>query len=258
MLTKQDEIKKILETIDEDQYDNIKQELSNILPFAAHENESISAEQRAVMTKEVSHKMKEIFDIMKLDYKNDPNLTDTPMRISSMWVNELMIGRYQNAPRIEAFPNQIKTINYSDNDFAMIDGEMVVEKVTSRMIVSKKVDVDSLCSHHFMPFFDIGSNSYGLVAYKPSDKLLGISKLQRVVNHFGTRPQLQEQMLGQIHEFIKEVIQSDDVMVIGQNIMHTCETARGVKSAVGRTSTTLYSGIFKDSALRQEMLLQAQ
>lgn len=258
MLTKQDEAKKILKNISDEKYNTIKQELAKIEPFAAHENNGLTAEQRAVMTKEASQKMKEIFDIMKLDYRNDPNLKDTPMRISSMWVNELMVGRYQNAPRIEAFPNQIKTSDYSDNQLVMIDGVEIVEKVNSRMVVSKKVDIDSLCSHHFMPFFDIGDNSYGLVAYKPSDKLLGISKLQRVINYFGARPQLQEQMLGQVHEFIKEVIQSDDVMVIGQNIMHTCETARGVKSAVGRTSVTLYSGIFEDSALRQETLLQAQ
>ncbi len=258
MLTKQDVTKKILREMDPEHYDTIKSELDNILNYAGHENEYISEEGRAVMAKEASIKLKEIFDILKLDVKGDPNLIDTPMRIASMWVNELMVGRYQNAPRIEAFPNQVKSIEYGTTDYATIDGVEVVEPVNSRMIVSKKVDVDSLCSHHFMPFFDTGSNSYGLVAYKPSDKLLGISKLQRVVNHFGARPQLQEQMLGQIHEFIKKVIQSDDVLVIGQNIMHTCETARGVKSSVGRTSVTLYSGIFEDSSLRQEMLLQAQ
>ena len=258
MLTKQDVTKNILREMSEERYQEVKDNLSNISNYAGHENKSIDEEARAVMTKEASLKLKDIFDIMKLDFREDANLIDTPMRLASMWVNELMVGRYQNAPRIEAFPNQIEAISYGPTDYPMIDGVEVVSPVNSRMIVSKKVDVDSLCSHHFMPFFDTGSNSYGLVAYKPSDKLLGISKLQRVVNHFGARPQLQEQMLGQIHEYIKKVIQSDDVLVIGQNIMHTCETARGVKSSVGRTSVTLYSGIFEDSALRQEMLLQAQ
>ena len=172
MLTKQDEVKNILKTFTPEEMEKAVAELNKIAPYPAHANTYVSSLGRALMTKEVSEKMKEIFEIMKLDV-NDPNLVDTPMRISSMWINELMVGRYQNAPRIEAFPKQIPTVSYN-KESVLIDGEEILEKVSSRMIVSKKVDIDSLCSHHFMPFFDTGSNSYGLVAYKPSDRLLGI------------------------------------------------------------------------------------
>ena len=259
MLTKQDEAKKILRSISEERFQEVRSELDEIKMFAGHENVILTDEQRAVMTKEAAEQLKGVFETLKLDYLKDPNLLDTPMRLASMWVNELMVGRYSAAPRIEAFPLQIETKSYNGEEsvptlFDGTDDEPIVESVASRMIISKKVDLDSLCSHHFMPFFDTGENSFAIVAYKPSDKLLGISKLQRVVNYFGQRPQLQENLLSQIHEYIKEVIQSDDVMVIGRNIMHTCETARGVKSSVGRTNTTLHSGIFNDVALRQEVI----
>jgi len=252
MLTEQDKAKAAFAELNEKEIKVIINNLSEIKPFKAHENVEINEYHRAVMVTQVAEKMKEIFSIMKLDIE-DPNLIDTPNRISSMWINELMIGRYNKPPRIEAFPKQIATKSYDE----MVYGESIIENVSSRMIISKKVDIDSLCSHHFMPFFDIGKNSYGLVAYKPSDKLLGISKLQRVVNHFAARPQLQESLLTQVHEYIKEVIQSDDVMVMAININHTCESQRGVKSSSGRTSTVIYSGIFSDSSLRVEIANQS-
>lgn len=249
MLTKQDETKNILKNLTVDDRVQIENELTQIESYPGHENRAIDARGRAVMADQVSEKMKEIFDILKLDYKNDPNLKDTPMRISSMWVNELMIGRYQNEPRMESFPLQ-----FGSEDGVLVDGE----EFEPGMLISKKVDIDSLCSHHFMPFMDLDENAYAIVAYKPTKKLLGISKLQRIVNWYGRRPQLQEQLTYQIYRHVCDVIGTDDVMVSFHNITHTCESLRGVESECGRTSTMQFGGVFKDGNLRREMIAQAK
>lgn len=249
MLTKQDETKKILRELSDVEAANLRKLLAPIESYAGHENKSIDAKQRAVMAEDVSEKMKEIFDILKLDYQNDPNLKDTPMRISSMWVNELLIGRYQKEPRMESFPLQFGT-----DDGILVDDETF----DPGMLICKKVDIDSMCSHHFMPFMDLDANAYAIIAYKPSDKLLGISKLQRIVNWYGRRPQLQEQLTYQIYKHVCDTIGSKDVMVSFHNITHTCESIRGVESECGRTSTMQFGGCFEDGSLRREMISQAK
>ncbi len=249
MLTEQDKTKKILREKSDDQLNDIRRDLNEIEAYAGHENKEINAEKRAVISLDVSEKMKEIFDIMKLDYKNDPNLKDTPMRIASMWVNELQIGRFQNKPRMESFPLQ-----FGGSDGVLIDDA----PLEAGMMITKKVDIRSLCSHHFMPFFNDAVNGYGLIAYKPTDKLLGISKLQRIVEWYGSRPQLQEQLTYQIYKEVCDTIGSQDVLVVMENIEHTCESFRGVESVCGRTNTVQFGGCFNDSKLRREVILSAK
>ena len=249
MLTKQDETKQILKSLTTEEIGEIEKTLASIEPYPGHENVSIDVKARAVMAHKVSQKMKEIFDILKLDYKNDPNLKDTPMRISSMWVNELLIGRYQKEPRMESFPLQ-----FGESDGVLVDDE----PFEPGMLICKKVDIDSMCSHHFMPFMDLDANAYAIIAYKPTDKLLGISKLQRIVNWYGRRPQLQEQLTYQIYKHVCDTIGSKDVMVSFHNITHTCESLRGVESECGRTSTMQFGGCFNDGSLRREMISQAK
>ena len=248
MLTKQDETKKILNELSGPSYDKIADDLKKIPSFAGHENVAMDAEMRAVMANQVSQHMKSIFDIMKLDYNKDPNLKDTPMRVASMWVNELMIGRYQNKPRMESFPLQ-----FGGSDGVLIDDE----PLETGMMITKKVDIRSLCSHHLMPFFN-NEDGYGLIAYKPTNKLLGISKLQRLVNWYGSRPQLQEQLTYQIYKEVCDTIGSNDVLVVMENIEHTCESLRGVESVCGRTNTIQFGGAFEDASLRREVILSAK
>lgn len=250
MLTKQDVTKATLKGMSDDQINDSRRDLDKIESFPGHENVPMTLESRAVMALDVSEKMKDIFDIMKLDYKNDPNLKDTPMRVASMWVNELMVGRYQNKPRIESFPLQFG----GDIGGVLIDDA----PMEPGMMITKKVDIRSLCSHHLMPFFDQDENAYAIISYVPTDKLLGISKLQRVVHWYGSRPQLQEQLTYQIYKDVCDTIGSNDVMVSMQNITHTCESLRGVESACGRTSTIQYGGIYNDSSLRREVISQAK
>ena len=152
MQTEQDKINSVLDNLSDEQYKVVLEELKLIPSYAGHLNWSMSLDQRAVMTKEASLKFKELFDILKLDYVNDPNLKSTPIRIASMWTNELMVGRYQEAPRIESFP--------ADESLLHVDGD----EESQDIIISKRVDVSSLCSHHFMPFFNNEENAYAIIA----------------------------------------------------------------------------------------------
>jgi len=249
MQTEQDKVKKALRELTPTEKGELLKETDTYKSFPAHENIPMRTELRAVMTEEVSHKMKEIFDIMKLDYKNDPNLKDTPMRVASMWINELMVGRYQEKPRMEDFPLQ-----FGGEKGVLIDNE----PFQPGMMITKKIDVRSLCSHHLMPFFDNDENAYALISYVPTTRLLGISKLQRIANWYGSRPQLQEQLTYQIYKEVCETIGSNDVMVSMQNITHTCESLRGVESECGRTSTLQFGGVYEDSSLRREVMLSVK
>lgn len=245
MQTEQDKINSVLDNLSDEQYKVVLEELKLIPSYAGHLNWSMSLDQRAVMTKEASLKFKELFDILKLDYVNDPNLKSTPIRIASMWTNELMVGRYQEAPRIESFP--------ADESLLHVDGD----EESQDIIISKRVDVSSLCSHHFMPFFNNEENAYAIIAYKPNKentKFLGISKLQRIVHFYAKRPQLQENLTYQIFNHIAYVLGSKDILITMKNLTHTCESLRGVQTICGKTSTILFGGIFKDPQLRLESI----
>lgn len=259
MQTEQDKINSVLKTISEEEYAQILEELKAIPSFAGHLNHELTLKQRAVMTKEASLQFKCIFDTLKLDYVNDPNLKSTPIRIASMWVNELMAGRYQAAPRIESFPvdddlsSELDDI--IDTPQMFTDMEVEFKEVNGQnIIVSKRVDVRSLCSHHFMPFFNNENNAYAVIAYKPGKTFLGISKLQRIVNFYASRPQLQENLTQQIFNHIARVLGNKDILVCMKNLTHTCESLRGVQTICGKTSTIIYDGCFKNPHMRAESI----
>ena len=133
--------------------------------------------------------------------------------------------------------------------------ERFLQKVSNRSMVVKTVDVNSLCSHHFIPFVSTDEkDSRAVIAYVPrlgSDKaLLGISKLQRIMDYFGRRPQLQETLNWQIKTFISLILRSQNVMVSFHNIVHYCEKTRGVESHCGTTSSSEYSGLYNKQEYR--------
>lgn len=299
-MTEQDKSKEILVAIDEEKYQTILKELEAIPSFAAAECYPLTDEQRAVMTNEASKKLKEYFEILKLDFIKDENTKDTPFRRASMEINELMIGRYTLPPRIEAFPadmyeggapsSNASYILGRDEIYKKLDGiledfytvsklkknkllkrsealleqldrlrdEHDVPKPDIQTIVCKEIDVNSLCSHHHISFVTTDDkDSKCIVAYIPtlgSEKaLLGISKLQRVGDHFGRRPQIQEGLNWQIKAFVSLILKSSDVLVSFSNVVHYCEKTRGVKSHCGSTSSVVYTGRFK-SARNREMV----
>lgn len=161
-------------------------------------------------------------DALKIDWRNDPNSADTPLRVAKSYVNDLIAGCYTNQPKITTFPN----------DYGY-DG----------LVFCGDIDVKSICSHHHLPFF---GKAY--VAYIPSSNgtVVGLSKLNRVVEWFSRRPQIQEQLTTQIHDQLNDVIESNSGVAVVIKAKHMCSCLRGVKHDSYMVTSKL-SGAFKDN-----------
>lgn len=174
---------------------------------------------------------------------DDGNLVETPKRLAKLYLNDLFYGLdWRNFPKCTAIDNEF--VGY--NNFVLV----------------KDIRVVSCCSHHFMPFFGLkglsnGSATFGPgcnIAYIPKNKVLGLSKLSRIVNFLGARPNTQETLTAQIAETISFVAETDDVAV-NINANHTCMSLRGANDGTANTETLFCKGKFlTDSQLRQEFL----
>lgn len=170
---------------------------------------------------------KEIMQILGLDL-NDDSLKGTPHRVAKMYVREIFSGLNPlNKPQVRLFENKYKYSN---------------------MLVEKNISFHSMCEHHFVPI--IGKAH---VAYIPNGKVVGLSKLNRIVRYFGSRPQVQERMTIQILNMLKESLKTDNVAVIIE-ADHLCVAARGVQDVTSNTITSEYSGKFLDASTREELL----
>lgn len=159
---------------------------------------------------------------------NDDSLKDTPKRIAKMFIDELFYGLDpERFPRIMTVENKM---NYD------------------QMILCKDISVKSVCEHHFVPF--IGKAQ---VAYIPYDKVIGLSKINRIVDYYARRPQVQERLTQQIKDCLVEVLETEDVAV-SINSVHYCVYMRGVQDTESSTGTTALSGKFKSGTTKQEFL----
>lgn len=160
---------------------------------------------------------------------NDPSLQRTPHRVAKMYVKEIFSGLDP-----DNFPQ------------ATIVKDTLPEN-GSPSIICVKVSFTSFCEHHFVPF--VGT---AYVAYKPSDKLIGLSKIPRIVRHFAKRPQLQERLTAQISESLQEIMGTEDVAV-SIRATHFCVIARGVQDDESEMTTNLLKGEFDSNpSLRRE------
>ena len=172
-------------------------------------------------------------EVLGLDLTDD-SLMDTPKRIAKMYVEELFYGlSYDNFPKCTEVDNKI---SYD---------EMVIERCT----------VKSVCEHHLVYFGTAHRPDLSCwVAYMPGDKVLGLSKLSRIVDFFSRRPQIQERLTVQIAETIKEITGTENVAVVMKG-QHFCVLTRGVEDSDGVTVTSSLSGSFRDDPnLRSEMM----
>lgn len=159
----------------------------------------------------------EIMDVMGLDLTDD-SLKGTPKRVAKMYIDEIFSGlNPRNMPKIALFDNK-----YQYN----------------QMLVEKNITFYSNCEHHFVPI--IGKAH---VAYISSGKVIGLSKLNRIVQYYAKRPQVQERLTNQIAEALKATLQTDDVAVI-IDAKHLCVSSRGIKDETSATVTTFYGGKF--------------
>jgi len=170
---------------------------------------------------------REIMNIMGLDL-NDDSLNGTPHRVAKMYVKEIFSGlNPANKPRVALFDNK-----YQYNE----------------MLVEKDITLYSFCEHHFVPI--IGRAH---VAYISNGKVVGLSKINRIVQYFAKRPQVQERLTKQIADELKKVLQTEDIAVVIE-AEHLCVAARGVEDVNSKTITADYSGKFKSGQHREEFL----
>lgn len=170
---------------------------------------------------------KSIMEIMGLDLTDD-SLSGTPKRVAKMYIKEIFRGlNPANKPDIKLFDNK-----YQYN----------------QMLVEKNITLYSNCEHHFVPI--IGKAH---VAYISSGKVIGLSKLNRIVQYYAQRPQVQERLNIQIANELKEILQTEDVAVVIE-ATHLCVSSRGIKDTQSSTVTAEYGGKFLDVDTRNEFL----
>lgn len=176
----------------------------------------------------ISGHFAEIMDLLGLDLRDD-SLRGTPRRVAKMYVNEVFRGlNPANKPAITTFENKYQY---------------------RRLVVERNIPLQSTCEHHFQPIFGVAH-----VAYIPNGRVVGLSKLNRVVDFFARRPQVQERLTMQVAEELKNVLKTDDVAVY-IDARHMCVQARGVEHHGASTITAEYSGKFLNEATKQEFLM---
>lgn len=179
---------------------------------------------------QIEQHMRSILELMSLDLTDD-SLVDTPKRIAKMYVDEVFSGLdYQNFPKITVIENKMKF---------------------DEMVKVQNISLTSTCEHHFVTI-----DGKATVAYLPRTKIIGLSKINRIVRFFAQRPQVQERLTQQVLVALQTLLETKDVAV-KMDAVHYCVKARGVMDSTSSTTTTALGGIFKSNpATRAEFLHQ--
>jgi len=169
-----------------------------------------------------------IMNVMGLDLTDD-SLMDTPKRVAKMYVNEIFWGLdYEAFPKCTAVDNKMK---YDE------------------MVIERNINVQSNCEHHFVVIDGVAT-----VGYIPNERVLGLSKLNRVVEYFAKRPQIQERLTEQVYHALSYILDTEDIGVI-VDAQHYCVKSRGVEDTGSSTITSKLGGCFKhDPAVRNEFM----
>lgn len=198
---------------------------STALDTPLHEDAFVLNDEEKIAR--IEEKFREIMDILGLDLSDD-SLQGTPRRVAKMYVKEIFSGLHpENKPKVTLFDNKYQY------------GEMLVER---------DIAVYSNCEHHFVPI--VGRAH---VAYISSGKVIGLSKLHRIVDYYARRPQVQERLTEQIAAELKTALGTEDVAVI-VDADHHCVASRGIQDTSSSTLTASYSGAFEKNEVRKEFL----
>lgn len=194
-----------------------------------HSNDNISDFMQPgdtdALLDELTTKFQDVLDTLVIDTENDHNTQDTARRVAKMFICETFSGRYRPRPKITSFPN----MGYKS------------------LYTTGPISVRSTCAHHFQNI--VGKCWVGVV---PHDKVIGLSKFNRLVHHICERPQIQEEMTTQIAEALKEYAETDNIAVVVK-AEHHCMTMRGVREHESDMTTAIMLGAFeKDPALKKE------
>ncbi len=177
--------------------------------------------------KNIQHHFKKIMEELGLDVTDD-SLSGTPYRVAKMYVKELFYGLHpKNKPRLSTFTN---TYQYS------------------KMLIEQNITIDSSCEHHFLPI-----TGHAHIAYIPKTKVIGLSKINRLVDYYAHRPQVQERLAIQILQDLQKTLETEDVIVM-LVAKHLCVSSRGIKDKNSVTTTLEYGGCFYEREYRNEFI----
>jgi GTP cyclohydrolase I len=195
----------------------------------ANSNLPRTQEEIEKMVKEAAIHYGNFLNSMGFDYNADPQTIDTPKRVAKAWLKDLIIGSITDEPSMTVFPNEE---NY--------DG----------VVIQTGIPVVSMCAHHNLPF-----TGYASVAYVPNENVIGLSKLNRVVDWFSRRPQMQESLTQQIHTFLSQKLNCKSIAV-SISSKHMCCGNRGIKHPTSVMTTNKFSGVFMEpgNLIREEFL----
>lgn len=175
----------------------------------------------------IEDKFRDIMQTMGLDLTDD-SLQGTPHRVAKMFVQEIFYGlNPDNKPAISVFENKF---NYNE------------------MLVEKDINLNSFCEHHFLPI--VGKAHVGYIS---SGQVIGLSKINRIVDYFARRPQVQERLTVQIANELKKALKTEDVAIV-IDAKHMCVSCRGIQDESSTTVTAEYGGRFKEKSEREEFL----
>lgn len=178
-----------------------------------------TTEEKEIMIDAAEKAYGEFLKAVGFDYEADENSKDTPRRVAKAWINDLISGCVTKEPKITAFPNED---NYPG------------------IVFQGSIPVVSMCSHHNLAF--IGKAH---IAYIPGEKVIGLSKLNRTVEWFARRPQIQEGLTSQIHKKITEVCEGNKGVAVMIEAEHQCVKCRGIKQD-SNMKTAILTGSFED------------
>lgn len=175
----------------------------------------------------IQHHFSKIMEELGLDLTDD-SLSGTPYRFAKMYVKELFYGlNPKNKPKHSVFENKYEY---------------------KKMLIEQNITIDSSCEHHFLPIV-----GYAHVAYIPQKKVIGLSKINRLVDYYARRPQVQERLVLQILNDLQEALGTEDV-IVSVTAKHLCVSSRGIKDQSSFTTTLEYGGRFSETDIRNEFL----
>jgi GTP cyclohydrolase IA len=193
--------------------------------------EPMAEAERELMIAAAAQKVEELFDVLRIDHRNDHNTRETPQRVAKMFVEEILQGRYTAPPRITEFDNA---------------------QAYDQLIVTGPLEIRSMCAHHLMPIY-----GHAVIGILPAadGKIIGLSKYDRIVEYFASRLQIQEELVKQIGQYIMDATRPRG-LAVRVSAVHMCKTQRGVRaSRRSRMINTYYWGeMAKDAGLKSEFM----
>ena len=185
-------------------------------------NYPLTKEEKELMIEEATEHFGRFLDALKCDWRNDPNSMETPRRVAKAYVNDLWAGRYNEFTDITSFP--------SDG----YDG----------IIIERNIPLTSMCSHHHQTIRGVVHIGYVAGA---EGCVIGLSKLNRIVEHFGRRGAIQEQLTAAIHQGVDKVCEGNIGVIVTVVATHNCVSCRGIKHDGAAMITTKASGVFREN-----------